>query len=670
MAKKSKRKAPVSPLSKIESAPIVVSTAAPAWFQRPVVQAAALFLFAFVLYGNTLGHDFTVDDAIVITDNALVQKGTAGIGDIFAYDTFYGFFEDESKANLVTGGRYRPLTLALFAVEQQVSPGPFIGHFFNVVWYGALLALLLYFVTGLLKNRGYAWWLPLLIVGLFAAHPIHTEAVANIKGRDEIAALLFSALATWLVWRAARDKSWLGAAAGAVAMGLGCLSKETAFTYLAVLPAAVLLFPPVKRDGGPAKNGVNWSGLKYVAPAAVAAFGYLAVRSAILPDASGAPILELMNNPFVEWWNGIWREIPLAERVATGCYTLLLYLKLIFLPVNLVHDYYPVSIPLQTWGNIGPWIGLLVHLGLAAFALLKWKTHRPLAFGILLYLSGISVASNIPFSVGTLLSERFLFFPSLGWAFAVGYGLQLLARKYGGKLAWAGVAVVAVFSVLTLLRNPDWKDNYTLFTTDVKKQPNSAKLLNAAGGARVDYYQSLTDAAKPGQKELLTTSITDLNRAIEIHPTYRNAYLLRGNAELLLEDYDAAITTYKKVLELDPSYQPAEDNLILALRAGGRTAGEQRGDIEGAYRYLREAEQLRPMDYETLRLLGVTSGVSGKTEEAVGFFERAAAVRPNDADAQWNYGMALFNAGREAEAQERFAAAQRIRPEIVKERGQ
>ena len=644
------------------------------WYRRLRWQALLLFAFAFVLYGNTLGHDFAVDDAIVITDNSLVQRGVTGIPDLFAYDTFYGFFEDESKANLVAGGRYRPLTLAMFAVEQSVSPGPFIGHLFNVLWYGALLVLVLSFTTALLRGalpgrHPYVWWLSLLITGLFAAHPIHTEAVANIKGRDEIVALFFAVAAAYAVWKAARRKSFLGAAAGAGLMGLACLAKETAFTFLAVIPAVVLLFPQREEEGGVGPHQLPWSDLKYAAPAQAAALLYVVVRSSILPAAGDAPNLELLNNPFVTWTGKVWRETPGNVRVATGFATLLDYLRLIFVPTNLVHDYYPTSIPLRNWSSIWPYLGLLVHVGLGAFALLKFRTHRPLSLGILIYLAGISVASNVLFPVGTLLSERFLFFPSLGWAIAVGYGFSVLDRKIGPVVLYTAVAVIAFFSVATILRNPDWKDNYTLFTTDVLKQPDSAKLRNAAGGVRVDRYQNLPAAARPAQAALLTDAITDLDRAIEIHPTYRNAFLIRGNAKLLQENYDAAIADYDAALALDANYQPAADNLFLALTGAGRTAGEQRGDIEGAFRYLRRAEQLRPMDYETLRLLGVASGVSQQPEQAAGYFEKAVAVRPNDADAQWNYGIALQGVGRVEEARAAFAKAQQLRPEIVNERG-
>ena len=630
------------------------------------MQALVLALFGMALYAMTLGYDFTVDDAIVITDNDLVQQGPGAIGEIFSHDTFYGFFGDDAKANLVAGGRYRPLTLAMFSIEQSIAPGPFIGHLFNVLWYGGLLALLTFALREIIGNR-YVWWLVPLAVALFAAHPVHTEAVANIKGRDEIVALFFAVAATWLTWRAARDDSFLGAAAGAVCMGLGCLAKETAFTFLAVIPAVLLLFPPTKQ--GEVATGVPWKSLKYFAPVLAAALVYLALRAAILPPAGDAPILELMNNPFVEWTGTVWREVRPLERVATGCYTLLIYLKLCFWPHPLIHDYYPTAIALRSFGDVGPWLGLLLHIGLAIVAFVSRQRHPLLALGILIYLAGISVGSNVFFSIGTLLSERFLFFPSLGWSLAIAYLIYAASQKWSPAIRYVGVGLVAIFAILTGLRNPDWRDNYTLFTTDVEKQPDSAKLQNAAAGAKTDYYQALPETQKATNKNLLTEAVAHIDAATTIHPTYRNAYLIRGNAKLLLERYDEAIADYKQTLALDPDYQPAEDNLFIALNAAGRTAGEQRGDIDGAFKYLEEAERMRPNDYETLRLLGVASGVSGRNDRALGYFERAAAARPNDADAVWNYGTALYNAGRVEDAQVEFGRARQLRPSIARERG-
>ena len=76
-----------------------------------------IFVFAFLLYANTLGHQYAQDDAIVITSNMFTEKGLEGIPGLLKYDTFYGFFKVEGKAKLVSGGRYRPFTPIMFAIE-------------------------------------------------------------------------------------------------------------------------------------------------------------------------------------------------------------------------------------------------------------------------------------------------------------------------------------------------------------------------------------------------------------------------------------------------------------------------------------------------------------------------------------------------------------------------
>jgi len=616
------------------------------WFRKVKNQALLLFVLSCAIYANTLGHDFALDDAIVITDNSI--------------DTFYGFFNDESKTNLVAGGRYRPLTPAMFALEQQISSGPFLHHLLNVLWYGLLVAVVFGFVRDLAKDDDrLPWWFALGVAALFAAHPLHTEAVANIKGRDEIIALLGALGGTWLIFRSAERQHFLGAAAGAVLVFLGCLAKENALTFLAVIPAVLLVF------GG---KDQSMARLKYFLPALAAVGLFLVVRTSVIGFSLGDPVLELMNNPFLELKNGSWNHLSAGDRFATVMHTLWEYIRLLFVPTGLVHDYYPMSVPVKSWGQFTPWLGLLLHLGLGAFALLKFRSYRFIALGILIYLASLSIVSNVFFSVGTNMSERFLFMPSLGWAIAVTALVVRGVRKYSGTLAYVIPVLVLLFSGLTIARNPVWKDNFTLFTTDVEKQPNSAKLLNAAGGAKVDRYQKLSATEKPSQTKLLTEAADHLTRATGIHPTYKNAYLLRGNANLLLDQFDQAIADYDQALALDGGYQAATENLVIALTAAGKDAGEAKGDLSGAFNYLRRAEQLAPNNYETLRLLGVASGVSGQAAQALSYFKRASEVNPDDADARWNYAIALYNAGQTEAAEVEFVAAERLRPGIRQER--
>ena len=155
-----------------------------------------LFVIAFVFYGNTIPNHYALDDAIVITENQFTKQGFAGIDDILTHDSFTGFFGEDKK--LVSGGRYRPLSIITFAVEYEFfGANPHVSHLVNVLllWVTAMLIFII-FSRLFWHYETRPWYLSLsfLTALFFLAHPIHTEAIANIKGRDEIMALLFSLL--------------------------------------------------------------------------------------------------------------------------------------------------------------------------------------------------------------------------------------------------------------------------------------------------------------------------------------------------------------------------------------------------------------------------------------------------------------------------------------------
>ena len=77
---------------------------------------------AFLLFANTLGHEYALDDVAVITRNKFVQKGIAGWPDIFSSFYWQGFWD-------LNTGLYRPLSLAMFALEWQLAPNStFLFH--------------------------------------------------------------------------------------------------------------------------------------------------------------------------------------------------------------------------------------------------------------------------------------------------------------------------------------------------------------------------------------------------------------------------------------------------------------------------------------------------------------------------------------------------------------
>lgn len=641
----------------------------PSWLSNTRWHSWFIFLFGFLLYANTLGHEFAQDDAIVLYENAFVKEGLAGIPGIFENDTFYGFFQREGKAKLVAGGRYRPFTLAMFALEVELfGVQPFVGHLINALLNG-LLGLLIYRLLLTLlkpeKKASKAYFIALATALLFIAHPLHTEVVANIKGRDEIMALLGSLGALYLsllAWK--RSSMPMHLLAGLVFL-IGLLSKENAITFVAIVPLTYYFFTNLKlRDIAGA-----------TVPFAAAAIIFMVIRTSVLGPDFGAPSMEMMNNPFVKVENNQYVLFTPGEKAATITYSLGKYLQLLVFPHPLTHDYYPRAIGVMQWSDWRVLLSLLAYLTLIAYALRGLLRKDLIAYGIIFYLGTLSLVSNILFPVGTHMAERLLFMPSLGFCFALAvlvYNLSTRNISKDYRSLYPGMAILAVialaFSVKTVMRNTVWKNNYTLFTNDIHYSPNSAKLRNAVGGELLTQYAALPEGQRTDA--MLQEAEGHLLEAIRIYPNYKNAYLLLGNCNFYQRDFEAAVKYYRQALGIDPAYQEATDNLFLALREAGQYFGEEKNNLALAISYLQQAYQMRPDDFEVNRLLGVANGVQGRTQQAISYFERALNANPEDAGTWLNLSSAYFYANMPEKAEEARRRALELNPNILEERGQ
>ena len=110
--------------------------------------------------------------------------------------------------------------------------------------------------------------------------------------------------------------------------------------------------------------------------------------------------------------------------------TLLKYILLLIFPHPLSHDYYPRSFDIVDFSNITVILSFLLHLALAGLALFLIKKNRIISFGILFYFITISIVSNIVFPIGTTMSERFIFIPSLGFVLILAH---ILTRYINNK---------------------------------------------------------------------------------------------------------------------------------------------------------------------------------------------------------------------------------------------
>jgi tetratricopeptide (TPR) repeat protein len=201
-------------------------------YKRPFVIHLILIVGVFLLFGNALKNKYNFDDELVTVNHKLTSKGFSAIGDIFK--SYY--YEDDMGYKY----EYRPVTTASFAIEHQLfGESPFISHLINVLLY-ALSVLLVYLIVLSISSRNVLFSAVTAIV--FLCFPLHTEAVASIKNRDEILSLFFALLSTYFLLKFIQKKQHYMLVFIAIFFVASLLSKMSTLSFLLILPLLTIMF--------------------------------------------------------------------------------------------------------------------------------------------------------------------------------------------------------------------------------------------------------------------------------------------------------------------------------------------------------------------------------------------------------------------------------------------
>ena len=634
--------------------------AMPAFFHNIRLQTFLFFGAASLLYANSLTHGFVLDDNALITQNVLTSKGFAGLPGIFSSDMFYGFAQSELSKEMVTGGRYRPISQAIFAVVYQFfGAQPFVYHLIAVLLYALTCAVLYRTLLRLFGRAGYGLLLAWMAALLFVVHPIHTEVANNVKSCDETLALLFSLLTLNFALRAFEKNNWKWALAAGLTFLLACFSKENAVVFTVLIPLAIWM--KVKQESQFSESWQLSDTSQHIAwicmPLWISFLVFFIVRGVVLDWSFGALQMNVINNPFVKYTGTSWVFFSPSEKFATIFYTMGRYVQLLFFPHPLTTDYYPRHIAIMTFADWRVWLSVAVNLaalGYAVWGLVKGKIG-PVVFGICFYFLTIFLVSNILFPTGVNMAERFAFMPSVGFCLAIaGLICQALTfRKLQafGKLVFVFFCIVClVFAVRTFVRNFDFSDSKTLLLKDILVSANSTKGQSSVGGILLREALEEKDSSK--MRELAQQAITHFDRALEIHPTYTEAFFARGTAYYFLKNYPAAIEDLRKCAMLSPGRPEVMRNLAAALFEYGKEIVETGKDPNLAIQYLLYANQVFPNAPETLYWLGLAFSKAGKYEEAIKYLTQLTALQPGDKDALTVLAQAYTLAGEQTKANE------------------
>jgi hypothetical protein len=504
----------------------------------------------------------------------------------------------------------------MFAVEWQIAPNtPALGHWVNVLLY-ALTALVLFrFLADLFAE--FSVVVPVAISLLWIAHPIHTEVVANIKSRDELLAFLFSILTVWECLKYVKAPRARHLSLASVYFFLALMAKESPITMIVIIPMTLFVF--TRSDARTIARAMT--------PLGIVAILYLAIRGSVLTSQTGDSFISLIDNSLVA-------APDMIHRQATAFYIGGIYLRLLFFPHPMSSDYSYPQIPIVGFDNPYAVGALLLYVVLGVFAVVRLLKRDPVGYGILLYLISIALVANVFFLTRSTMADRFLYAPSLGFCIVLVFLLARLFRLDIRSRAGIGSALgtrssrmfagsvglmLVASTALTWARNPDWKDDATLFSADSRHSPNSARAHFLYGNHLLQTLkQSKVDPRR--QQEDYSIALAEFRRAIALYPAYAEPHMAIGDAYAYMKDFPAATRWYMAIVARNPRFAPGYMSLGSTLVSAG--------DYASAIAAFHKALEITPTDAATNYVLGSTYETEGDSTNAHLYLNRAYTLDP------------------------------------------
>ena len=393
---------------------------------------SAVALTAVVVYLGALRNGYALDDVLIVAMNPLTHHlGGA-----------WQAFREPYWPATTAAAMYRPLPIASFALDLQLDHVAWL-HAVNLLWHAGVSVVVAALALRWTASARGAW-----LAGLvFAVHPVHVEAVANLVGRADLMAALFAILATYLALE--YDRLWWSLAA----LALGLLSKENA----AIAPV-LIAWGWVVGIGRPAGRRRMWA---YAGGWVVVGVAYAAVRWTVLHPY--ARVLHLAP-VFVAAGPGAVRLTAIAAFADVA--------RLLVFPLTLRVDYSPAERTLVSSAFDTRF--LLGAACLVAWAVLVWvawrRRDRVAAFGLGWIAITLLPVANLLFPTGVLIAERTLYLPSAGLALAASAWLKHLAPR---PLAVLLAVIVLAGGARTAVRVPVWRDSRSVTLSILDDSPDS-----------------------------------------------------------------------------------------------------------------------------------------------------------------------------------------------------
>lgn len=617
-------------------------------------------VLGFGLYANTFHHEFALDDDIIICKNEHVLKGMAGMGDVLTKDVFDSYYKSMNLTAQLAGGRYRPFSVATYAIEQEfigtlpdgLKPdswdlnknkikdpsedvnkdglwtdrdfkvkGTTLRHVNNVLLYILGVGIIYLFLSRFFFKENKL--LALLTSLLFLAHPLHSEVVANMKSRDEILSLMFIVLTLYFSFTYVEEKNRKNLILACVSYFIALLSKEYGATLLFIVPLGLYVY----------YKKLQLSDIMMLMAGLVVTFGiYYYLRSGVVLGISDSSVQdsELLNNPYLLATD--------SEAKATKLFINLKYFILLIFPYAMSSDYSYNVIPYRDFASIEAILSLILLIVSFGGLIYTIRKRSWLAFPIAFALAHLVLVNNMFFNIGATMGERLVYHTSLGTCMLMVFGVYYLFTKVlkmnGSLVAIVILPIVALYSFKTIARNPAWKNDFTLTLTDVKTYPNSI-MLNGNGCNRLIEMSEYPKNAAVANK-FLDSAANYGRKALKLHPGYVTTYMNMGMIEFKQGDVDSAAYYWDNVIRLFPTHPnvPQIRQTLLGGYSNKANEAVKANKLNDALPLLLKAYNYTPNNPKLCFDIGNLYAMSQNIQKAKEFWSNGLKYAPGDQQLQ------------------------------------
>jgi tetratricopeptide (TPR) repeat protein len=400
----------------------------------------------------------------------------------------------------------------------------------------------------------------------------------------------------------------------AIALFMAFLAKESAILTIPILFIMIWYF---KKEAMSKLIAITTS---VVVPFLI----YMLIRKSVLDSFAGIQSVTLLDNP-------IGAQTNFGLKLMGSMQVIGEYMQLFVLPHPLVYDYSYNSFPLENGINLPIIIGMITVLSMIAAIFITYKKQPIISFSLLFIFAGLSLYTNIFFTIGAAKAERFTFLASVGFCILLSYLIAKFLKsgvyqsnhnpvKIKNFFFVLG-AIMLLYSVKTISRNFDWKDNITLYTHDVELNPISAKTHYYLGN---ELIKKIAEEEQDSIKRLayLKKGIEEVRKSVAIFPEYSDGHTQIGVGFFKMNNMDSAAVYFNKGLQYNPNNSVALSNLGAYYFNKGRYA--EAIDIYD------KTLRLNPRFIDAMVNLGSCYGASGKFNDAIIWFTKAYELDPTN----------------------------------------